>query len=52
MDNFYTSVLLFEQLLQQGFYAAGTIKPNRKNLPKDFPPKKLESNESKFYTKS
>ena len=35
MDNYYSSVLLFEKLLWIGFYAVGTVKSNRKNLPKN-----------------
>lgn len=34
-DNFYTSVLLMETLLNNGLYACGTVRLNRKGLPKE-----------------
>ena len=33
-DNFYTSPLLCEDLLQKGIYSCGTVRINRKNFPK------------------
>ena len=39
MDNFYTGVPLLRELYNQGICAAGTIRPNRKHLPKDLLPK-------------
>lgn len=35
MDNYYTSVPLFEDLERQGTLACGTVRSNRKGLPKD-----------------
>ena len=35
MDNYYTSVPLFEDLERQGTLACGTVHSNRKGLPKD-----------------
>ena len=35
MDNFYTSVPLFLELLNRGMYAVGTVRRNRKFLPKE-----------------
>ena len=34
-DNFYTSVTLFKELIERGIKATGTIRKNRKFLPKD-----------------
>jgi hypothetical protein len=33
MDKFFTSVKLFDSLLERGFYACGTTKQNRKGHP-------------------
>jgi hypothetical protein len=35
MDNYFTSVPLFEQLLARGFYAVGTMRTNRQHFPKE-----------------
>ena len=35
MDNFFTSVPLFKDLLQNGIYACGTLRRDRKYLPVD-----------------
>nr|XP_039248220.1 piggyBac transposable element-derived protein 4-like [Styela clava] len=35
VDNFYTSPDLFASLLERGVYACGTMRPNRKEFPKD-----------------
>ena len=35
MDNYYTSVPLFEDLEGGGTLACGTVQSNRKGLPKD-----------------
>ncbi len=32
-DNFYTSPLLYQSLLDRGAYACGTVRPNRKHFP-------------------
>ena len=34
-DNFYTSVDLYQYLVENNIYACGTIKGSRKNFPKD-----------------
>lgn len=34
MDNYYTSPELFEELLYKYTFACGTVRPNRKGLPK------------------
>ena len=33
-DSFYSSPVLYEELLKQGFGAVGTINPTRENCPK------------------
>ena len=35
MDNFYSSPSLFHDLLSRGFHACGTVRKDRKGLPKD-----------------
>lgn len=35
MDNYYTSVPLFQDLEDRGTLACGTVRSNRKGLPKD-----------------
>lgn len=44
MDNFYNSVLLTKQLLEKKTYVTGTLRPNRKNNPKDIIDTKLKEN--------
>lgn len=34
-DNFFTSLELLEELLQDGIYGCGTVRSNRKGLPKN-----------------
>ena len=34
-DGFFSSVRLFEQMLQSGFYGVGTTRHNRKHFPKE-----------------
>lgn len=40
LDNLFSSVRLFHDLLTKGIWATGTIKGNRKGLPKDLTRKK------------
>ena len=40
IDNFYSSPVLFEELVKQGFGAVGTINPTRENFPKSLAPQK------------
>ena len=35
IDNYYTSVILAEKMLEKGIYVTGTIQPNRVRLPAD-----------------
>ena len=35
MDNFFTSIPLFQRLLDDGIYATGTMRTNRKKFPGD-----------------
>jgi len=35
MDGYFSSVQLFEQLLERGFYAVGTTRNNRRHFPKE-----------------
>ena len=43
MDNYFTGIPLFEQLLEDGIYACGTIRGNRKFLPALLHPKLLKT---------
>ncbi|XP_008189097.2 piggyBac transposable element-derived protein 4-like, partial [Acyrthosiphon pisum] len=46
-DNFFTSLELMEELLQDGIYACGTVRANRKGLPKiQIQDKKLKKGDS------
>ncbi len=38
MDNFFSSIALFHQLLDDGIYACGTLHSNRKFFPEDLKP--------------
>ncbi|KAF6210263.1 hypothetical protein GE061_013367 [Apolygus lucorum] len=46
MDNFYNSVELASSLLDQQTYVTGTLRPNRKNNPRDLAACKLKRGES------
>lgn len=37
-DNFFTSIPLAEDLLQNGFYSVGTLRSNKREIPTDFIP--------------
>ena len=45
MDRRYSSPLLFQSLLEKGFYPVGTVVKSRKNLPKAFE-KRLKAGET------
>ncbi|GFO34189.1 PiggyBac transposase uribo1 [Plakobranchus ocellatus] len=49
MDNFYTSVLLLCDLHYSGICAAGTVRSNRKFLPKDLLPKAVKLEKHRFH---
>ena len=49
-DNFYTSPLLFKDLLENGTYACGTIHTNRKFFPNELKSPSLKRPEYKFAT--
>lgn len=40
-DNFFTSEKLMNQIYKKDIYCCGTVKTNRKNLPKNLEDKKL-----------
>lgn len=46
MDNFYNSIALSEQLLQEKTYTTGTLRANRTGNPEDLVKKKLKKGES------
>lgn len=45
MDNYYSSPTLFDQLCERKTDAVGTVRVNRRNLPKDFESQELEKGE-------
>lgn len=50
MDNHFTSVPLFTDLLERSTYACGTVRLNRKYLPEEFKEKKhMEPGESHYW---
>ena len=51
-DNYYTSAVLAEYLLQKKTYLCGTIRKNRKHLSKDVVEAKLKKNEMKYLENS
>ncbi|KAK6182621.1 hypothetical protein SNE40_010263 [Patella caerulea] len=53
MDNFYSSVKLFERLKSLGFGACGTLRTNRKGIPEDdeFKQKMKKGDAPKFFHK-
>ena len=48
MDNFYTSVPLYRELLMHRIYACGTVRSNRKELPTDLLPKAIKLNKHEY----
>jgi len=42
MNNFFSSPRLFDDLLRRKIHSCGTVRPNRKDMPSDFRPKKLK----------
>ena len=43
MDNFFSSPRLFDDLNRHKINSYGTVRPNRKDTPRDFGPKKTET---------
>ena len=50
MDNFFTSNDLFHRLLQNGTYARGTARTNRKKFPIQQLPKNALKDQGQFWT--
>ncbi|XP_078594315.1 uncharacterized protein LOC144872080 [Branchiostoma floridae x Branchiostoma japonicum] len=46
VDNYFSSPQLFQELYQQGTTATGTVRSNRKGLPRQAVNKKLRNNET------
>ena len=42
MNNFFSSPRLFNDLLRRKIHSCGTVRANRKDMPSDIGPKKLE----------
>ena len=42
MDNLFSSPRLSHNLLRQKIHSCATVRPNRKDMPSDFGPKKLK----------
>ena len=50
MDNFFSSIPLFSDLLHRSTYACGTVRSNRKYFPEDFKNEEvMDPGESKFW---
>jgi hypothetical protein len=50
MDNFFTSIPLFSDLLSRSTYACGTVRANRKYFPEDFKnDEDMEPGESEYW---
>ena len=50
VDNFFTSYVLFHRLLQNGTYARGTARTNRKKFPIQHLPKNAVKDQGQFWT--
>lgn len=50
MDNFFTSVELFEHLKANNIFACGTVRPNRKHLPKLMEDKEMKRGDFDYRT--
>lgn len=51
MDNFFSSPSLCEELVQNGTYVRGTVRPNRKDFPQQLlKPKKVKKKQDEFNT--
>ncbi|CAI8005304.1 PiggyBac transposable element-derived protein 4 [Geodia barretti] len=48
MDNFFTSPALLMDLLQDGIYACGTVRSNRRGFPQDLKGKRILKNRGDF----
>ena len=48
-DNFYTSPALFSELVDNGFEACGTVRNDRKGIPKDFQKVTLSKGNTQHY---
>jgi len=42
IDNFFSSPRLFDNLMRRKIHSCRTVRPNRKDMPSDFGPKKLK----------
>lgn len=49
LDNFYMTPKLAQFLLDHGTYSVGTVRPNRKNFPKQLSAETIPKGESLFY---
>jgi hypothetical protein len=43
MDDFFSSPRIFQDLVTKEIYCCGTVRPNRKDMPKDLGPKKIKT---------
>ena len=47
-DNYFTSPALFDELLQHGIYACGTVRPDRREFPSELKGLRLERGTHEF----
>ena len=50
MDNFFSSIELFKELLSKGIYATGIVRPNQVGLPSELANTKLYKNHPQGHT--